>query len=648
MKNKDIERQKEELRKVIYEEEYPIITKKVYEQKKKKPIFTNILLSLMLVCGLFFCGFLIIDSSSRINELYEIINAVLFFLVILGIVISFPKTFFKKKTGATIYLSFIIIITVIFNFLYLFGIIKLPTQSHIMDYTNKNILEATEWLDKNKISYDEVFEYSDTITKYNIINQSVKANTLSKNIKNVNLTVSKGPDYDKEVIIPDQSGMKTDDILDFVDKNYLKNVHIVFEENTEVSNDIIIKQTSTGKIKRSDSYIYTASLGVKEALSSIKLKNLKGEKLLNAEVYLGKNGILYELKYEFSSSTKRGCVISTDVKEGTTLKADDKVVLTISKGKEIKIPEFKGMSLKDVNKWIVENNLDMEYSDIYNDEVKKGKAISSNYKTGDIIEEETLISIIFSKGKLVLPKFNDLASFKAWASTYKINYEIKEEFNKDVPKDEIINFSIKEGEKIDLSTPIIVYISKGEPVTVSNFSDKTKDEAQKECDNLGIICLFYNTLSDKTEGIVLSQSITAGTEVAKGSNIDIEISTKKQSQVTAKKSSSTSNTSKNSTSSNNQTSSSTSNNTNTNTNTNNQNNTPSCETVTIRLNGNEVAPNDPNKTCSNLKSKFGSAINCSYITSDEGTNGFIVNASEIRNKEASSCNPVTAKIVKND
>lgn len=643
--NKNIEKQKEELRKVIYEEDYPDITRKIYKQKKKKPIFTNILLSLMLVSGLFFSIFLIIDSSKRINELYEIINAVLFFLIILGIVISFPKTFFKKKTGATIYLSFMIITAIIFNSLYLFEIIKIPTQSHIIDYTNKNLIEATEWLEQNKIKYDEKFEYSDTFTKYNIINQSVKANTLTKNIKNIDLTISKGPDYNKEVIIPDQSGMKTDDILDFVDKNYLKNVQIVFEENTDVSNDIIIKQTSTGKIKRSDSYIYTASLGVKEALSSIKLKNLKGEKLLNAEVYLGKNGILYELKYEFSSSIKRGCVISSDVKEGTTLKADDKIVLTISKGKEIKIPELKGMSLKDVNKWIVENNLDMEYSDEYNDEVKKGKAISSNYKTGDIIEEETLISIIFSKGKLVLPKFNDLASFKIWASTYKINYEIKEEFNKDVPKDGIIKFSIKEGEKIDLSAPITIYISKGEAVTVSNFSDKTKDEAQKECDNLGIICLFYNTLSDKTEGIVLSQSISAGTEVAKGSSIDIEISTKKQSQVTTKKSSS-SNTSKNSTTSNSQASSSTS--SNTNTNTNNQENTTSCETVTIRLNGNEVAPNDPNKTCSNLKSKFGSAINCSYINSDEGTNGFIVNASEIRNKEASSCNPVTAKIVKND
>ncbi len=609
MNNKDMERKKEELRRVIYEEEYPDITEKIYKRKTKKPIFTNLLLSLMLVCGLFFSIFLILDSSKRVNELYEIINAVLFFLVILGIVISFPKTFFKKKTGATIYLSFMIILTVIFNSLYLFGIIKLPVQSHIMDYTNKNLTSAIEWLDDNKIEYDEIFEYSDSISKYNIISQSVKANTLTKDIKKVKLTVSKGPDYNKEVIVPDQSGMKTDEILDFVDSNYLKNVQIVFEENTDVSNDVVIRQSSTGKIKRSDSYIYTASLGVKGALPSIKLKDLKGEKLLNAEVYLGKNGILYELKYEFSSSTPRGCVISSDVKEGTSLKADDKVILTISKGKEIKVPELKGMSLKEVTKWVINNNLDMDYSDAYDDNVKKGKAISSNYKTGDIIEEETLVSILFSKGKLVLPKFNDLASFKTWASTYNINYEIKEEFNKDIPKDGIIKFSIKEGEKIDLNTPLTVYVSKGEAIKVSDFTGKTKDDAQKECDNLGIVCLFYNTLSDKTEGMVLSQSVAAGMEVGKGSNIDIEISTKKQNQVTTKKSTSTpSNSSGNSSS----TSSSSSNSG------SNTNNSPqsTCSTATyISASGNN---GDQSIV---LMKKYNSKLNLSFSAESACSNG---------------------------
>ena len=527
-------------------EEFPDITRKIYKKKNKKPIFTNMILSLMLVCGLFFSLFLVMDSFKRVNALYEIINSILFFLCLIGIVVSFPKSFFKKKTGGTVYLSFMVIISIIFNGLYLFGIIKLPTQNHILDYTNKNLTEAITFAENNKIDYEEEFEYSDIISKYNVISQSVKGGTLTKDIKQLNFIISNGPDYEKTVIIPDQSGLKTDDILEFADKNFLKDVEINFEENENTSNDTIINQSITGKAKRNEKITYTASLGIKDNLKPIKLKDLKGEKLLNAETYLGKNGITYELEYKFSSSIKRGCIISTDHKVGTTLNAGDKIVLTVSKGKEIKTLDFKNMTLKEVSKWVIENNLNMEYSDEYNNEIKKGRVISSNIEKDSIIEEETLITFTFSKGKLVLPKFKDLSSFKSWAEKYGIKYEVKEEFNNEIAKDEIIKFSIKEGKKINPDESIIVYISKGESIKTPDFIGKNKNDIQKECDTLEIICSFYNTLSDKKELTAISQSIQVGIEIAKGDNIDIEIATKKQNEVPPKKTNNSSNNQNNS------------------------------------------------------------------------------------------------------
>ena len=604
------EKKKEELRKIIYEEEYPDITTKVYKKKDYKPTFTNMILSLMMVCALFFSCFLVIDSFNRINALYEIINAGLFFLCIIGIVISFPKSFFKKKTGGTIYLSFMVIVSIIFNGLYLFNIIKLPTQNHIIDYTNKNLNEAASWADKNEIDYNEEFEYSDTISKYNIISQSVKGGALTKNIKDVSFIVSNGPDYEKTVIIPDQSGLTTSDILEFTDENFLKNVSIVFEENDSVKNDLIISQSNTGKVKRSDSIIYTASLGIKDELSSFKLKDLKGEKLLNAVVYLGKNGVLYELKYEYSSSILRGRVISSDIKKGTTLKADDKVTLTISKGKEIKVPNFNNMNLKDVSKWIIQNNLNMEYSDKYSDDVKKGKVISSNYEKDSVIEEETLVNFVFSKGPLIMPKFKDLSSFKEWASKYEIKYEIKEEFSKDVPKDQIIKFSVKTGEKIKLDDPLEVYVSKGESVVVSDFTGKQKSEVQNECNSLGIICEFYSTLSDKNELSILSQSISVGMEIAKGDKIEFEVATKKQSEVTTKKKSSSSN------------SSSSSNNTPSNPSSGSQSSNPPSTPSNNCTNATYISASGNNGEQSIiLMKKYNSSLNISFISENSCSNG---------------------------
>lgn len=629
-RQKDIEKHRKQLRKVIFDNE----PKKT---KKKKTIFTNFILSLMLVIGLGFSLFLIIDSKNRINELYEIINAIFVLIIIISIVISFPKSFYKNKSGFTVFTSFIIISAIVFNSLYLLNIIKLPLQSYIKDYSGKSLATALAWADENSINTTETFEYSDKTEKYKIISQSVKSNTLTKNIKKISFTVSNGPDYDKTVIIPDMSDMKTDDIIKFADENYLKNVQVIFEENGDKDNDTIISQSHTGKVKRNDSIIFTASLGEINKLLPIKIKDLKGEKLLSASTYLGKNGISYELTYDYSNKIKRGCIISSSVKKGTTVNPSDKVILKVSKGKEIKVPTLKNMSLKEVTKWIIENNLQMEYSDKYDDSIKKGKVISSNYKKGDVLEEETIINIVFSKGKLKMPSFKDLSSFKTWASTYEIKYEIKEEFSKEIPKDSIIKFSVKKGSIIKPEEPITVFVSKGEAVNVPDFIGMNKNEIQKSCNSYGIKCTFYNTLSDKKEGTAISQSINKGTEIAKGDNVDIEIATKKQSEVT-----------KNNNQSNGSNGNKPNNNVSSNTNQTPTNDTPSCTSVIIRLNGSEVVPNEPASTCSNLKSKYGDAIICSYVSSDDGTNGFILNSSEIRNKEASSCNPVTAIIVKNN
>ena len=544
-KEKQLEEKRKELKKIILEEEYK---EQMYNEKKqiKKPIITNILLSIMLVFSLIFSAFLIIDSTDRIDELYEVTNAVLILLIVITIIISFPKTLFKNKTGPTVITSILVIIAMTFNILYLFNIIKLPTQSHIIDFKNQKLTNALNWTEENKIDHKEVYEYSDNVKKYEIISQDIKPNTLTKKFKNVNFTVSNGPDYNKKVILQDMSGLTTDEIINFVDKNFLKNVAITFEENTDIKRDTIIKQNLSGNVKRSDEVIFTASLGDPSTLGPIKLKELKNQKLLNALTYLGKNKISYEINYEFSNKIEKGKIIKTDKPKAAVLNPNDKIIVTVSKGKEIKVPKLENKTLNQITKWIIENNLQLEYSDQYNNDIKKGRAISANYKQSDIIEEETTVSVVFSKGKLKMPKFKDLNSFKNWANTYNIKYEIKEEYNKDIEKDKIIKFSIKENELININEPIIVYVSLGEAINTPDFIGKTKNEIQKECNNIGITCSFANVLSDKKEGTAVSQSIAKGTEISKGTNILIDLATNNQNKVTVKKEKQNSNKSSNS------------------------------------------------------------------------------------------------------
>lgn len=534
LRNAQLAEKKKELRKVLYEEEHrDEILDEIRRSKIKKPLFVYFLVSLLFVLSLGFSIYLIYDAPNRVDEVLWLLNASFIMLISINFVIGLPRLLYKNKSFF-IALSFIFFLLAIgFNVLYWFKIVKLPVQASLPDFTNSSFYEVIEFADKHNISYDDTYEYSDNVLRNNVINQSVKPRTLLKNVKNISFSVSNGPDYGKSLILPDMSGLKTEEVIDFVSKNHLNNVDIVFEENFEVENDIILRQNVSGEIKRSDKVVFTASLGDKSKLKSVKLSNLKGKSLLFATTYFGKSAIPYELKYEFSSKVQKGMVISTSPSSGKVVTQSDKVIITISKGKKIVVPDFSSMSFKEIMKWISRNNLIINYSETYSDDVKKGAIISSSHNKGDVVSEDTLIKLVFSKGKLKMLEFNSLDEFVKWANVNQVKYEIKNEFSDSVPKDSIIGFSLEKGKPIEKDTNIVVTVSRGKAIKVPDFSGKAKSSIADTCNNLGISCVFEYVVSDKTPDTAISQSIGAGTEIASGDSVTIEIAQKKSSAKTS-------------------------------------------------------------------------------------------------------------------
>ena len=269
-KEKELEAKRQELKNVLFDDGKKNIYKNPRKRKKitnnqktnkeikKKPKTANIFLSLTYVITIFLFLYLIIDSSNQINQIYQIINALFLIAFMTCFLISFKKSFFKDKSAPTVATSLIVICAIAFNGLYLTDIISLPKQSNLPNFESKNLTKAINWTEKNDIKTEQNFEYSDTTKKYNVISQSEKAETLTKNLNTVDFVVSNGPDYNKDVIVADMSGWNVDDVLNFVEKNFLNNVTINFEENDSVDKDTIIKQSTTGTIKRNDPIIFTA------------------------------------------------------------------------------------------------------------------------------------------------------------------------------------------------------------------------------------------------------------------------------------------------------------------------------------------------------------------------------------------------------
>ena len=520
------------------------------ENTKKIPKFVSVILSLTMVITVAFAIFLIIDALEKENIIYQLINAGLILLTVIIFLIGFKRAYVYNKTKSIILSALLLILIMTFNALCLTNIIKLPTQNAVPTFTNKTLTEGLKWAEKNNIKANQTFEFSDKIKKYNIISQDIKPGVLTKKIKDINFEVSNGPDYNKEVIISDMTGWNIDDAIEVIDENLLNNVTVNFEENLEIEKDKITNQDKSGSMKRNDPLTLTVSLGNKENLKEIKIKNLKNKTVFKALLYLNRHAIDYELKFDFSDKIDKGNVISQSIKKGTKVKPKDKITLTISKGKKIVVPELKNQKLSKITKWMITNNLKISYSDKYDSKIKNGYIIDATYKKGDIIEEETVIGIIVSKGKLLMPKFNTLAEFKTWTEKYKIKYEIKEEFNDNVKNGDIIKFSVKTGKPIDEKEGITVYVSKGKPVEIPNFINQDKASIQNICKKLGINCTFnfeYNTSAK--EGTAIKQSISKGEKVKEGTTIQITLATKNKKEVT----NNTNNNSNNNSSNNNQT-----------------------------------------------------------------------------------------------
>lgn len=504
------------------EEDLQLRSNKNKDVIQKSGLFPNLLFILMLMMSIGYATYAISFGNNQIKQVEMIIESIL--LLILTIVIRIEQ----KKEGK-IGSSICIIALLGFCLLTKMDIIKLPTNSVMKDFTNVSIEKALNWADANHITVEQVYDDSDTVEEYHIIKQNIYPNVLASSIQNVEFTVSSGPDYNKETVIPNMEGWNLEEVIQIIDDNFLNNVTIDFETSEETPKDVVIEQSRKGNMKRNDEMHLKISMGNEANNSDIAMEDLKNVTEFKATLWLKRNNIPYEITRTFSSKVKKGNVLAQEPKKGTQVNNSQKVKLTISRGKKIEVPDLQKMDQKEITKWIIQNRLKIEFIDRYDTKVKKGKVIEVSHKKKEIIEEGTTIKVTLSKGALVFPKFDSLESFRTWANRYNILFTEEYEQSKEIKQGEIIRFSVKEGDKIDPNENIVVTISSGETIVIPNFVGKKKNEIENTCKNLHLNCTFYyagNT--DKERDIAINQNKKAGSEVVKDTYVHIGLSSGKK------------------------------------------------------------------------------------------------------------------------
>ncbi len=442
-------------------------------------------------------------------------------LIFTSIFVCIGFTIGKRKKLLVILSSVLLIIYFGFN---LYTDCFINGGNKVLNFTGMSLTDVIEWSESNKIELIQDYEYSDMIDEYHIISQDVLAGTPVKDVKNLTVAISEGPNPAKEVNVPSMIGWTSDKVLEWINNNHLTNVSVEFIID-EGLKDTVIEQDKVGTLKRNDSIKLVFSAGEAIDEEDVKLIDFSGKSKFETEFYLKQHFIKYRIEYGFSKDVKRGLVFKQSVKAGTKVKVNsDEVVITISKGPEIKIVELRGMSLSEATDWVIKNKLKLEFDDAYDDSIKENHVISCNYKIGDVVEEGTVIKVIISKGKLVMQSFNDINEFRMWAQKYNIKYNEVQEFNSEVPQGGIVKFSHKEGDTIKNGDTVTVTISNGEKITVPNVVGLTKDAATSKLKGAGLGYNFVYSYSSTAKGQAIKQSISAGSGVAKGTTVTVTLS----------------------------------------------------------------------------------------------------------------------------
>ncbi len=548
-------------------------------EKKNKHILLNMILILLMILSFVSFGFTLLDNNSSISG---IINSLLITVfTILFVVISI--TYNRQKKGMIFFSSLLLYSYFLLGINNHFSIVQSPIQV-MPNFQGKSLTSVVKWASKNKIVLHQQYEYSDMVDEYQIISQDVIQNTSLKNIKEITVSVSEGPNPSKEIMLPSMIGWNDERVLTFIRENYLSNVLVDFTFSDQAK-DTVIEQDKSGSFKRDEDLHLVFSYGEELEFDEVTLIDFTNKSKFEVDFYMKQHQLRHDFEEDFSSKIKKGLAMDQNIKAGEKVKVnDDRVIVTISKGPKIKVPELSKMNMTEITEWAIQKKLKLNFEEVYDDSVKVNDVVSANYSKGDIIEQGTVVKIMISRGALKMPKFKSLSDFYAWANQYNIDYEEKHEFSDKVKAGEVIRYSHKTGEAIKNKDTIIVTISDGEKKKVPDLEGLTKSEAISKLDKVHLNYNFIYKGSSKKKNTVLSQSIQAGSEISSGTTITITLSNGKEESEVEERQNTNSSTYNNNNSNNNKNTDNGGNNNNSNTNTEpkKEDPTPTCTPCSFR------------------------------------------------------------------
>ncbi len=333
----------------------------------------------------------------------------------------------------------------------------------------------------------------------------------------VTVTVSKGADPNEAIIFPDLKNMNLSQVNAWIDENKLTGVTIrkenssVFEVDAVINYEMVDGSESTF-IRKHRVRVYV-SLGPSILDETVSVPSFSDYDKSQVLKWANENGISVEFLEYFSDYIEYGRVASQSIEAYTKMNRTDVLVISLSLGQAIKVPDFTGMSKEEAIE--VASNLGISLQ--YKSEVSKKPediVLEQDFEPGVEISSKQLVTLTLAAESefVTVPNLIGLTSSEAsgLAGIHGINVFMMQRESTE-PQGTVVGMSFAAGSEVSKDEVIYVYISKGN-VLVPDFSAMSRQSADLWSMNNGVSLTYIEVYSDNyNNGDLFGQNIPMGT-----------------------------------------------------------------------------------------------------------------------------------------
>lgn len=306
----------------------------------------------------------------------------------------------KMVTAA---LAGLVVVFALVWFVFLRAKIEMP------DFVGQTKADVTAWVRQQGIASSGIImkeEYDFDADEGVILSQSVEAGKKVKEDVKLTFVVSLGADPDELVDFPeDVLSMTRDDLEAWEEENKLQKVKLnqtysdTVEEGYVISYDL--KGVDAEDFTRSTNVTFNISRGPQPA-RTVSVQNFLDKSQYEVESWAKSNGILIEVYESYSEDKEAGIVLSQSVSSGRTMKEGETLIITVSMGKAVTIPDFAVMTKEQFEEWNQENPGLVKIKEKYSDQ--QTYILSQSKRAGaQLGKDDDKIEVVINLGLPVLP-----------------------------------------------------------------------------------------------------------------------------------------------------------------------------------------------------------------------------------------------------